>query len=239
MTTPASTDATTTSGTTATAPAAGAGASGTGGAPPPLPAGAAASPPPPAAEGVSASAGGESGPPGGARQKGGDTDTAKPPASPPELTLALPEGFAETDAATVRAYAKEHGLKPEAAQKLVDTLAARDAAAKASYAKQLETIEKGWVEGLKADPDFGGTAYEANVQTVKKALARYSTQEERAGLTEAHLADFPIFVRILNRVGKEMSEDSVAGVSGAPVAASDDVKLRRLYPNTPGLFSNA
>lgn len=181
-------------------------------------------------------------PPGGARQEGGPQSPAEPPASPDPGTKKADAPAAPAEKAApveVPEGVKALGLPDDASQKVAAFLLEHDKAQLTKAEADLGGIQAGWKASLKTDPVVGGAQYEANLQCVKRAMARYSTEEERARYNESKLGDYPDFVRFAYRVGKDLSEDSVAGTTGSGDTASDEAKLRRLYPNSPGLFSNA
>ncbi len=153
----------------------------------------------------------------------------------PEFELSIPEGFEVDEAALadLKTLAKEAGLKPEQAQKLVDmhvgvqkALVERADAAIAEHAKAMQAA-------VKADKEIGGAAFESSLKVAKATLSRFGTPELVAAVNESGLGNHPELIRLLVRVGKATSEDSSAGKhSGSPTAASkEEALLRSLYPD--------
>jgi hypothetical protein len=154
--------------------------------------------------------------------------TAEPKDVP--LELKLPEGF-EPGAGLdeFKGLAKELGLKPEAAQKLVDFQAKQALAER----EQMEKLHAGWLQSMKADKEFGGVQFDANAQLARKAMLKFATPELRTFLNESGLGDHPELVRLMYRVGKAIGEDSIAGVTSAPPGPTEpdpQARLRALYP---------
>lgn len=156
-------------------------------------------------------------------------------ADAPDLELKVPEGF-EVDAEAMdalKALAKESGLKPEQAQKLVDmhvgvqkALVERADAAIAEHAKAMQAA-------VKADKEIGGAAFESSLKVAKATLSRFGTPELVAAVDESGLGNHPELIRLLVRVGKATSEDSSAGKHPGGVATpanSEEAHLRAMYP---------
>lgn len=180
------------------------------------------------------------GQPGAAAASGKAPDAA----APADIELKLPEGVAMDEAllGEFKPLAKELGLKSEGAQKLVDLFVK---AQTEQAAKQLETFEaerKGWAESLKTDKDFGGSNFDANVVSAKRAVDAFDkTGELRKWLEVTGHGDNPVLVRTFAAIGKAMAEDSISGPSSvtATPGNSDDALLRQMYdhPSSAQLFS--
>lgn len=178
---------------------------------------------------------------GGDDAKGKDGKPAEKPAAKvpdatkAELEIKLPEGVKADEAALGRfkALAKESGLDSPKAQKLYDFyLETQREAAKALDAEISQT-QKDWAKQLRADPEIGGPALKANFQVAVKAVEKFATPELKAYLQESGLGGHPEIVRLFNRIGKAISEDSIAGGSGegkgADPATSQDAFLRSFF----------
>lgn len=144
--------------------------------------------------------------------------------TPPALELKLPEDmqFEPASIEAFKAIASEAKLAPEVAQKIVD---GHVAALKASAEKAnalFEAEQKAWQESLKADAEIGGEHFEANVSHAKRAVAKFGGSELAGLLRESGLGNHPLLVKAFVKIGKAMSEDSVAGSRSSPSTAAGD-----------------
>lgn len=161
----------------------------------------------------------------------GNTDDAagKPQGAPEKYEFTPPEG-SQFDDKVLGAFsdaARELNLTQEAAQKLLDKMAP---AVQARNTEQLESIRQEWVNGAKADKEFGGDKLTENLNVARTALEKFGTPELRSLLNESGLGNHPEIIRAFYRAGKAISEDKFVGGKGAPAASSNDV--RSLYPNS-------
>jgi hypothetical protein len=160
-------------------------------------------------------------------------EPAKATEAPAELEIKLPQGT-EADAALLSEFkplVTEMGLKGEQAQKLFDfhvkALTQADQKTRASW----EQTQKGWVESVKADKEYGGAQYEQNVKVAQKAIAKFGGPELERVLAVSGLGNHPELVRFAFRVGKAFAEDSVAATSGGPsTQTTDEARLRLQFP---------
>lgn len=131
------------------------------------------------------------------------------PAAPPTPAVyALKSPWSEAVTSTYSDAAKELGLSPEAAQKLVDRLApALDAQGPALLAARRAE----WVAAAKADPEIGGTKLLETTAKAASALARFGTPELAEMLEQSGLGDHPHVIRMLSKIGREISEDRFVG----------------------------
>lgn len=168
-------------------------------------------------------------------QDGAGGDPAKGAVA--DYELKAPEGT-QVEAAALKAFATEAkamGLSAEHAQKLVDYQAKAGAAAQAAHDAASEAnwqkTTKEWDAAIKADPELGGAAFDANRDVATKALARFGTPRLAEYLEKTGLGLHPEFQRLLFKAGKAIAEDSVAGPPGGPPAQSTkEASLQRLYP---------
>jgi hypothetical protein len=166
-------------------------------------------------------------------------------AAPVDFEPKFPEGAEKDDALAgeFKKFAKEQGLDPEKAQAsfehLVKTRATTVEGLKTRAAEAHQQRVKGWSEALKADKEVGGAQYDQNVTIAMKAVTKFGSPEFTEFLNKTGLGSHPEMVRLMLRVGKAISEDTIAGATGnasAKTEDSQDEKLRRQYPNSPGLF---
>lgn len=161
----------------------------------------------------------------------GDTGTNK--AGEAEFKLNTPEGVnveqADIDAFT--ALAKEVGLKPDAAQKLLDFEVKRLQAAEEKLA---ETVTK-WREEIAADKDIGGEKLQENLAVARKVFQTYFDAETVKMAAISGFGDHPGVVRGFIKLAKALSEDNLGGAgSGSPSGsrpASDEDLALQLFPS--------
>lgn len=122
--------------------------------------------------------------------------------------------------------AREAGLSQEQAQKVLDSLAPSVATKlRADLVRQAGE----WLKASEADPEFGGTAFEANKGIAVGAYQKLATPELREILNNSGLCNHPEVIRLFYRIGKMTSQDS--GVKGAPTPR--DNGFADMYPNSP------
>ena len=155
--------------------------------------------------------------------------------------LKLPEG-ADVDQkffTGVKAWAKEHGIKADGLQKLVDSWGERFKEAKqesdAKYKEERGKMVQGWVKSLREDKDFGGQSYNENVTGVRSFLAKVDPDKVfRKELVAAGIDNWPPLVKFLHGLAKASKDDSVAGtLENTPkTAANDDQAFYdEMYPS--------
>jgi hypothetical protein len=162
----------------------------------------------------------------------------------PEGYKLNPESFKEFSA-----VAKELGLAPEKAQKLVEFQAKQDiAAAKASAAASDKYFADQRAEFLKqtaADKDFtaNGATTDAALVAANKAFNKFIGPEALKALRERHpnIEADPVLFKAFFRIGQALKDDSIAGAAPAAGAGqkTQEQMLREMYPNSPTLFSQS
>jgi hypothetical protein len=140
---------------------------------------------------------------------------AETPIVPEKYEFKAPEGVT-FDPASITAMTpvfKELGLPQEKAQKLVDAFAAYEKGLPAAMlARDLEVTMK--------DPDIGGLNYGRTQGYVNQAITAFTYPEERESLEKAGIANRLDLVRIFERVGRAMSNDTAA--HGSPTTATQE-----------------
>ncbi len=155
-----------------------------------------------------------------AAKTGEEGAAAKPDDSaqtaPEKYEFKAPEGQG-FEPSVIDAYsevAKELNLSQENAQKILDKVSpalakAQQTAAETQFAK--------WAEDARADKEFGGDNFDANLATAKKALDAYGSKELGDMLRTTGLGNHPEVIRLLVKVGKSVSEDTfVRGAEATP-----------------------
>lgn len=119
--------------------------------------------------------------------------------------------------------AKELGLSQAKAQKLVSTM-------KPAVQKYMDTstekFGKEWAAEAKADKEYGGDNFAANMGIAAAAYRQFATPALRQMLEATRLGNHPEVIRMFYRIGKAMSQDTGVAGSGAPSPK------RRIYPNS-------
>lgn len=157
----------------------------------------------------------------------GETET-KPDGPPDRYEFQAPEGQSYTPS-VIDAYsevAKEIGLSQESAQKVLDRVSPAMAAAQQA---QLAAAFKQWEADARADQEFGGDKFDANLGIANKALDELGTPELRGLLKESGLGSHPEVLRFFYRAGKAISEDTRTVTGGQRAAAVAPAK--RMFPN--------
>ncbi|MFO7287648.1 MAG: protease [Gammaproteobacteria bacterium] len=123
----------------------------------------------------------------------------------------LPEGvkLEGEDLEAFTGFAKELNLSQEQAQKLLE----RDLAVRKSIEERVnaeaDAAIKGWLEAARADKEYGGERFDANIAVARKALEAFGTPELKAMLDSSGLGNHPEAIRFMYRVGKAISEDKL------------------------------
>lgn len=154
-----------------------------------------------------------------------------------ELVLKFPEGL-KVDDALVKSFtevAKKSGIKGEHAQAIADVFVNREKArVEAADRAEKETRSK-WEADLKADKEFGGANLDATRAAASKAVERLGGKDLSDAITAMGLDSHPALVKALARAGKAISEDSVAGATGAGDSSGVSPKekqLRSMFPKS-------
>ena len=162
-------------------------------------------------------------------------DDAKPEAKAPEQyeEFTAPEGVDLDPALSgdLKTLAKELDLTQEQAQKVADLGAKLTQTNTAKQAEMLTTAAKEWEAQARADTEFGGDGFEANLGHAKKAIDAFATPELKTLLNETRLGNHPEVIRFMVRAGKAISEDRFVGGRAAPQGGKRSTE-DRLYANT-------
>ncbi|OZI23745.1 hypothetical protein CAL26_09960 [Bordetella genomosp. 9] len=143
----------------------------------------------------------------------------------------LPEGISldAEDSDAIKAYAKEHNLSQEAAQKLVSDLGVKQAQKFESKMREaMEARNAEWTDASKADKEFGGDKLAENLAVAKTFLDAHGTPELKKFLVETGLGNHPEMIRLMYRAGKAISEDT-AVQGGQPATAGKVDAATALY----------
>jgi hypothetical protein len=167
------------------------------------------------------------------------TTTAPAPSGAPEAyAFKPPQGqtFNDTVMKTYGDAARKLNLTQDGAQSLLDQLGpVLQAEGSKQLAQQGDALRAQWLKDSQADKEFGGAGLEANKQVMATAMAKWGTPELSKFLNETGLGNHPELIRLMVRVGKAISPDSVvtrvlANGEGRS-EPSDQQVLDKLYPS--------
>lgn len=100
--------------------------------------------------------------------------------------------------------------------------------------KALDDMAKNWFNQVKTDPDLGGKNFEHTQSNIRKAMKQYGSKELMSILETTRLGSHPVIVKLLNDVGRDLSEESnFVGASGPGKKQNNG--LRSFYDNSPNL----
>lgn len=142
----------------------------------------------------------------------------------------LPEGFtADTPVmGKFAALAKELNLPQETAQKFVDLAGEMQAGTVEGVQAAINAQAEKWGEDSKADKEFGGDQFDANLAVAKTALDKFGTPELKTLLNQSKLGNHPEVLRAFVRIGKAISQDGfVPGRTGSAANTAT-----RMYANS-------
>lgn len=155
----------------------------------------------------------------------GKTVEAKPDDSKPiTYEFKAPEGVT-LDAARVAeftAFAQEHKMAPEVAQKLVDMASQAEVSSTQARIAQVTA----WADEVKADKALGGDKLPESVATAKKALD-LGPPELRDLLNTTGLGNHPAVFKWAHAIGKALSVDRF--VAGSATDGDTRTMAERLY----------
>lgn len=153
------------------------------------------------------------------------TEEVKPKAPESYADFEMADGMVADEALKARAIPlfKELDLTQEQAQKLVDFQAQM---LKEQNENWIRTSQQ-WAESVKSDSEIGGTFFDQNVATARKAVQTFGTPELQNLLNEYQIGNHPEFVRFAYRVGKAMGEGKV--ITGNSGASSEKSAAEVLY----------
>jgi hypothetical protein len=99
---------------------------------------------------------------------------------------------------------------------------------KKAQAEGLAALKKKWTDEAKADKEFGGDKFDANLATAKKALAKFFPGIEKEADKHPFL-DHPEVLKGLLKIGQLISPDGEFVSGKAESGQRDPAKV--LFPN--------
>lgn len=151
-------------------------------------------------------------------------------------TLTVPEGM-EVDTAAMEQFSElaasmngGEGLPVEDAQKLVDMQCAMIKGQMDSWDKTFSE----WRGEIFSDKEIGGEAWDKTTRpNVMRAVEKYGGRElAEMMLTNKLYGENPHLIRMLNRIGATLSEDTHQGSGNGPGdSGGEEARLRRMFPS--------
>lgn len=161
-----------------------------------------------------------------------------PEAAAPEVptygAFKLPDGATVDGEQLEQATAlfKEAGLPQEQAQKFIDLALSREQAAATRGVQAFVDLQTKWVSEIKADPEIGGTRFEASMAQASRAIDRLGVPGLREALNLTGAGNNPAIVKAFVRLGQMVSEDRfMPGRNAAPAASRSPAET--IYDGNP------
>lgn len=130
------------------------------------------------------------------------------------------------------------GILPKQAQGILDWFNAQSTEAQKNIGEKQAEAQTSEMEGLKKE---WGEAYEREVSLANRALKEFASPEEIDYLVDSGLADDVKLVRLFNRIGKGLSEDSFDQESHGSFGITKDEaqsKINNLFSDPSGAYLN-
>lgn len=125
---------------------------------------------------------------------------------------------------------KELGLPQAAAQKVVDFYASKVLPHLAqAQTDAVKAQDESWTKAVKEDKELGGDKLNENLEIAKTTLTKFGSPELVKLLNASRLGNHPEVVRLFNKIGRAMQEDSISGAGGGGAATKDAASI--LYPD--------
>ena len=144
------------------------------------------------------------------------------PEAPAYGEFKLPDGASVDGEQLEQATAlfKEAGLPHEQAQKFIDLALSREQAAATRGVQAFVDLQTKWVSEIKADPEIGGTKFEASMASASRAIDRLGVPGLKEALNLTGAGNNPAIVKAFVRLGQMVSEDRfMPGRNAAPAAS--------------------
>jgi len=166
------------------------------------------------------------------------TGTVPQPEAAPEVPtygeFKLPDGASIDGEQLEHATAlfKEAGLPHEQAQKFIDLALSREQAAATRGVQAFVDLQTKWVSEIKADPEIGGTRFEASMASAGRAIDRLGVPGLKEALNLTGAGNNPAIVKAFVRLGQMVSEDRfMPGRNAAPAASRSPAET--IYDGNP------
>lgn len=157
------------------------------------------------------------------------TETATVTEGAPEsYAFVAPEGR-EYNPEVITAFSdvmRDLNLPQDKAQAALDKLAP---VLEAQHAQMLDKLRTEWATSAKADKEYGGDKFDENLGIAKSALDKFGTPALTEFLNESGLGNHPEVLRLMTRIGKAISQDTIITGNAAPAQAKGAAQT--LYPD--------
>ena len=174
----------------------------------------------------------------------GEGDPAQTEGDPaPYEGLTAPEGFDGIDAEALAAATplmRSFGVADDQAQAFIDQAAPviagmverQAAAVVAAQAAERAEIERGWVEEIRAHPEYGGANLERSLTDAARARDKIFSPKFNEFLKDSRLGNNPDMFAGLVKMGRMIAEDTVDTTDAtAPAAGSGRLYGPNYYPD--------
>lgn len=161
-------------------------------------------------------------------------EPAPEPEAPVYGEFKLPDGASVDGEQLEQATAlfKEAGLPHEQAQKFIDLALSREQAAATRGVQAFVDLQTKWVSEIKADPEIGGTRFEASMASAGRAIDRLGVPGLKEALNLTGAGNNPAIVKAFVRLGQMVSEDRfMPGRNAAPAASRSPAET--IYDGNP------
>lgn len=163
----------------------------------------------------------------------GDGGTPPAPPAPPAdvvYDFKFADGVPVDDAfkADMTAWAKEHKLDPKAAQGAADLAAKYGESMAEKFTNDMVNLRNEWATQARADKEYGGDNFDANLAGANAALQRFGSLELIKVLKDTGLGNNPEVIRLFHNINKTISQDSVAAAITAS-ASAEKTQAQRMY----------
>ena len=163
----------------------------------------------------------------------GDGGTPPAPVAPPAdvvYDFKFADGVPVDDAfkSDMTAWAKEHKLDPKAAQGAADLAAKYGESMAEKFTNDMVNLRNEWATQARADKEYGGDNFDANLAGANKALQQFGSLELIKVLKDTGLGNNPEVIRLFHNINKTISQDSVAAAISAS-ASAEKTQAQRMY----------
>jgi len=162
----------------------------------------------------------------------GGTPLAAPAAPPADVVydFKFADGVPVDDAfkSDMTAWAKKHKLDLEAAQGAADLAAKYGESMAEKFTAEMVNLRNEWATQARADKEYGGDNFDANLAGANKALQQFGSLELIKVLKDTGLGNNPEVIRLFHNINKTISQDSVAAAITAS-ASAEKTQAQRMY----------
>lgn len=152
---------------------------------------------------------------------------ADTPTVPEKYEFAMPDGIKLDDSAAEEfsAIAKEYKLTQDQAQKVAEVGAKMVQRQQEAHQAQVQS----WIEAVQTDKEIGGDKLNENLSVARKTIETFGTPELKDILNMTGLGNHPEVVKMMFKIGKQISEDGF--VRGATSKPGSEDPAKKLFPS--------